>query len=72
MPQVLSAGVISRAKQLSWLSYGGQPQDGLFLYEPRHDKTCLRGFRPGSAQTGLYNHRRWLEISDLGGRRNVL
>ena len=29
--------------------------------EPRCDKTGLRGFRPGPTETGLYNHRRWLE-----------
>ena len=30
-------------------------------------KKRLWGFQPGSTQTGLYNHRRWLEavISDL-------
>ena len=30
-------------------------------YEPCHKKTCLRGFRPGQTQIGLYNHRRRLE-----------
>ena len=30
-------------------------------YEPRCEKTGLRGFRPGPTQTGLYSHRRWLE-----------
>ena len=25
-------------------------------YEPRCEKTGLRGFRPGPTQTGLYNH----------------
>ena len=30
-------------------------------YEPRCEKTGLRGFRPGPTQTGLYNHTRWLE-----------
>ena len=30
-------------------------------YEPRFEKTGLRGFRPGPTQTGLYNYRRWLE-----------
>ena len=30
-------------------------------YEPRREKTGLRGFRPGPTQTGLYSHRRWLE-----------
>ena len=31
------------------------------IYEPRSEKTGLRGFRPGPTQTGLYSHRRWLE-----------
>ena len=30
-------------------------------YEPRSEKTGLRGFRPGPTQTGLYNYTRWLE-----------
>ena len=30
--------------------------------EPRYEKTGLRGFRPGPTQTGLCNHRRWLEV----------
>ena len=30
-------------------------------YEPRSEKTGLRGFRPGPIQTRLYSHRRWLE-----------
>ena len=31
-------------------------------------KTCLRGFRQGLIQTGLYNNRRWLETL---GRRGI-
>ena len=27
------------------------------LYEPRHEKTCLRGLRPGKTQTGLCSQR---------------
>ena len=37
---------------------------GLFYpckLEPRHEKTCLRGFRPGMTQTGLLNCRDKLE-----------
>ena len=34
---------------------------GSIQYEPRCEKTSLRGFRPGRTQTGLYNHTRWLE-----------
>ena len=30
---------------------------GSRLFEPHHEKTGLQGFQ----QTGLYNHRRWLE-----------
>ena len=31
------------------------------LFEPRSEKTGLRGFRPGPTQTMLYSHMRWLE-----------
>ena len=31
------------------------------LYEPRCEKTGLRGFRPGPTQIGLCSHRRLLE-----------
>ena len=27
-------------------------------YEPRYEKTGLRGFRPGPTQTGLYSYRK--------------
>ena len=27
----------------------------LTSFEPRHEKTCLRGFRPGKTQTGLHS-----------------
>ena len=38
----------------------------ILLYEPRHEKTCLRGFRPGKTQTSLLSHRDLsLEILDL-------
>ena len=29
--------------------------------EPRREKTCLRGFRPGATQIGLYSHRSRLD-----------
>ena len=35
------------------------------LYEPRCEKTGLRGFRPGPTQTGLYSHRGWLEACNF-------
>ena len=31
------------------------------LFEPRREKTGLRGFRPGPTQTGLYKLRKELE-----------
>ena len=33
----------------------------LIIYEPRCEKTGLRGFQPGLIQIGLYSHRKWLE-----------
>ena len=39
-------------------------------YEPRSEKTGLRGFRPGPTQTRLYRHRRWLEARNFGFRKN--
>ena len=41
-----------------------EPQKQVFLkcsYEPRYEKTGLRGFQPGPTQTGLYNLGRRLE-----------
>ena len=35
--------------------------DSITAFEPRCEKTGLRGFRPGPTQTGLYSRRRWLE-----------
>ena len=31
------------------------------IFEPRREKTGLRGFRPGPTQTGMYSHRKELE-----------
>ena len=39
------------------------------LFESRRGKTCLRGFRPGPTQTGLYDHRRLLEAYNFGFRK---
>ena len=39
------------------------------LFEPRRQKTGLRGFRPGPTQTGLYSHRRWPEAWNFGFRK---
>ena len=40
--------------------------DMLYLFEPRREKTGLRGFRPGPTQTGLYKLRKELEACDFG------
>ena len=29
----------------------------IIIIEPRHEKTCIRGFRPGKTQTGLQSHK---------------
>ena len=39
----------------------GQGAGMLKIFEPRFEKTGLRGFRPGLTQNGLYNHTRCLE-----------
>ena len=44
-----------------FLSSNARPEDNKRKFEPRCEKTGLRGFRPGPTQTGLYSHRRWLE-----------
>ena len=31
------------------------------LFEHRHEKICLRSFRPGPTETGLFNLKRWLK-----------
>ena len=41
----------------------------LWKYEPRRQKTGLRGFRPGPLQIRLYSHRRWLETGNFGFRK---
>ena len=38
----------------------------LLYYEPRHEKTWLRGFRPGHTQTGLLSYRYKLESWNFG------
>ena len=35
------------------------------LFEPRCEKTGLRGFRPGPTHTRLYNYTRWLETRNF-------
>ena len=38
-------------------------------YEPRREKTDLRGFRPGVTQIGLYSHRSRLDACKFGYRQ---
>ena len=33
----------------------------LLIFEPRREKTSLRGFRPGATRIGLYSHRSRLD-----------
>ena len=40
-----------------------------FKTEPCCEKTGHQGFRPGPIQTGLFNHRRWLEACNFGIRK---
>ena len=57
-------------RRLIWVK-GSGTQDNIWniesylknkiLFEPRHEKTCLRGLRPGKTQTGLLNYRDKLE-----------
>ena len=35
-------------------------------FEPLYEKSCLRCFRPGPTQCGLYSHRGWLEALNFG------
>ena len=44
------------------------PKAAKGLYEPRCEKSGLRGFRPGPTQTGLYSYTRWLETRNFGFR----
>ena len=37
---------------------------GRASFEPRCEKTGLRGFRPDPTQTELYSNRGWLETGD--------
>ena len=40
---------------------GGEDFLRFLPYEPRHEKTCLRGLRPGKTHTGLLSQRDQLE-----------
>ena len=40
--------------------------------ETRHEKTCLRGFRPGKTQTGLFSYKDQLESWKFGFSKYVL
>ena len=38
-------------------------------FEPFNEKTCIRGFRQGPTQAGLYNKRKWPEARNLRVRK---
>ena len=38
-----------------------QHENVSLINEPRHEKTCIRGFQPGPTYTRLYSKMRWLE-----------
>ena len=42
-------------------AFSGENLTKKLLYEPRCEKTGLRGFRPGPTQIRLHSDRRWLE-----------
>ena len=42
---------------------------GSGTFEPRCEKSGLRGFRPGPTQTGLYSYRKWLESCNFVFRK---
>ena len=43
------------------LKFGAVSYGMSLIYEPRREKTGLRGFRPSPTQTGLYKLRKELE-----------
>ena len=49
---------------MAWVCRHFEWEWRLLLHEPRHKRTCLRGFRPGKTQSGLLSYRSF-EISDL-------
>ena len=67
MQENTSELVISIFKMIVWIHIDTNNQqrvlgDNYFeLYEPRCEKTGLRGFRPGLTQTRLYSYISWLE-----------
>ena len=52
---------------LSFLIGANNPLN--LTFEPRCEKTGLRGVRPGPTQTGLYSYRRWLEARNFVFRK---
>ena len=49
MPYANNKGADQPADAVRYLGY-------TMLIEPRHEKTCLRGLRPGKTQTSLRSH----------------
>ena len=62
-------GVHRKLSNSSWWSIPYSIPSVMTLpFEPVHEKTNNLGFQPGSTQTGLYSHRRWLEAENFGFR----
>ena len=51
----------TREKRFRTMTPLGMSVCRLIFNEPRHEKTCLRGFRPGKTQTSLLSYRDKLE-----------
>ena len=45
--------LVSRENVMPLITFRKLVKDSLCIFEPGHEKTCLRGFRPGKSQTGL-------------------
>ena len=62
--EICHDGMLEDTNSLDGAQIGSGPLDASCLpsarkrisFEPRQEKTCLRGFRPGKTQTGLYSH----------------
>ena len=48
----------TRSAIFDYLSDETHTQVRVIIIEPRHEKACLRGFRPGKTQTGLLSYYR--------------
>ena len=63
IPRILSLELATEAAQTSFMIRNLKTSllmMGL-IFKPHRKNTGLRGFQPGSIQTSLFSHRRWLE-----------